>query len=105
MPTILTYIRGNYKHLTLTNLGRFFNYEPNYLGRHIKSCTGLSFNEIITQYKIKAAVLLLQSTTFPIEAISEYVGYNSADHFSRVFKGIYNCSPSVYRKNHEGARE
>lgn len=98
MPAILTYIKGNYKHLTLTSLAQFFNYEPNYLGRHIKASTGLSFNEIITQHKMKSAVLLLQTTAFPIEAISEYVGYNSADHFSRVFKAVYHCPPSDYRK-------
>jgi AraC-like DNA-binding protein len=35
-----------------------------------------------------------------VSQIADQVGYNSADHFSRVFRGIYKESPLEYRKKH-----
>ena len=40
----------------------------------------------------------LINTNLPIEKISEYVGYNSVEHFSRMFKRYYKKSPQQYRK-------
>ena len=33
--------------------------------------------------------------------IAERIGYNSADHFSRVFRSAYKMSPQEYRKQHK----
>lgn len=98
MPLILTYMKNHFKTLTLTELATFFNYESNYLSKHIKHATGYTFKEIINNYKIEYAARLLITTSLSIEWISENAGYNSADHFSRVFRSIYHCSPSEYRK-------
>ena len=41
----------------------------------------------------------LINTDLPIEKISEAVGYNSVEHFSRMFKRYYKKSPQQYRKS------
>ena len=100
MALILTYINKNFKNLSLKELAQFFNYDPIYLGRNIKLYTEHSFNDIINQYKIKYATSLLLRTKSSIESIADNVGYNSVEHFTRVFKKIHHCSPGVYRKKY-----
>jgi AraC-like DNA-binding protein len=40
-----------------------------------------------------------------ISEIAECVGYNSADHFSRIFRSEYQMSPQEYRKKHQSAED
>ena len=47
------------------------------------------------------AISLLTNTNLKIGEIAEQVGYNSADHFSRVFRQTYNMSPKEYKDNFE----
>ena len=51
------------------------------------------------------AVDYLTNTNLKISEIAERVGYNSADHFSRVFRKTYNMSPLEYRKEHSNTEE
>lgn len=50
---------------------------------------------------MRAAVQLLETTNDSIEKIAEDVGYNSSDHFYRVFTDYYGMSPTKYRKIHQ----
>ena len=47
---------------------------------------------------MKEALVYLEKTDLSIEEISEKTGYNSADHFYRVFKEYQGISPQQYRK-------
>ena len=98
MSLILSYIRNNYKTLSLTSLSQFWGYENNYLGKQLYKATGLHFNDIITNLKLEEAVRLLLNSDRRIEEIAEFCGYNSIQHFSRVFREHYHMSPSTYRK-------
>jgi AraC-like DNA-binding protein len=51
------------------------------------------------------AVSYLTNTQMKIGEIAENVGYNSADHFSRVFRTTYQMSPQEYRKTHQTLEE
>lgn len=48
--------------------------------------------------RICYASRLLNGTNLPVTEIAEQCGYDSAEHFSRQFKKIHNCSPTKYRK-------
>ncbi|WP_319996345.1 AraC family transcriptional regulator [Trichococcus shcherbakoviae] len=95
---ILAYIKNNYQSVSLQFLAEKFNYDAAYLGKQIKRLTGSSYNEIVNKYKVDNAVLLLKYSEKKISEISESVGYNSTDHFSRCFKDEFNLSPIQYRK-------
>lgn len=95
---IMQYIKQNYKLLTLSSLSNFFNYSEAHLSLIIKKNTGLSFIKLITSLKMSDAVDYLNNADMSIEKISELTGYNSSDHFSRVFKQYYGCSPQQYRR-------
>ena len=97
---ILHAIRHHYRTLTLTELAEEFHYSKPHLSTLIKQNTGLSFTELIKQIRMSRAMEFLLNTELPIFEIAEIVGYHSTDHFARVFRGSFNCSPQEYRKTH-----
>ena len=97
---VLQYIQHNYQTLTLSSLAEFFHYSEPHLCTLIKQNTGYNFTNLIKQLKLSDAVTLLTNTNLKINDIALRVGYNSADHFSRVFRSEYKMSPQEYRKMH-----
>lgn len=95
---ILRYIKDNYKAANLKNTAKHFSYAPNYLSNLIKSSTGYTFTEILTETKIKNACKLLKDTAMPVHEIGLMVGYDSNEHFHRVFKKYVGQTPNDYRK-------
>jgi AraC-like DNA-binding protein/mannose-6-phosphate isomerase-like protein (cupin superfamily) len=96
---IVQYIQNNYKNLTLSTLAEYFHYSESHLSILIKKNLGLKFTTLITNLKMEDAKNYLINTDLPIEKISEAVGYNSVEHFSRMFKRYYKKSPQQYRKS------
>ncbi len=97
---ILHAIRHHYQTLTLTDLAEQFHYSKPHLCTLIKQNTGVSFTELLKQIRMSRAADYLLNTDLPVFEIAEIVGYHSADHFSRVFRGHYHCSPQEFRRAH-----
>lgn len=97
---ILRYIKTHYKSIDLELLSRKFNYSVSYMSKVIKKMTGSNFTEMITKLKMEEASRLLTQTDDSIEKISELSGYNSSDHFTRIFRKYYGTSPLKYRKKY-----
>lgn len=97
---VLQYIQYNYQHLTLSSLADFFHYSEPYLCTLIKQNTGKNFTDLIKDLRLSEAVGYLLNTNMPIGEIAEKIGYNSSDHFSRVFRSHYKMSPQKYRKEY-----
>lgn len=49
--------------------------------------------------RIRHAAQMLHETNQSIEQISSALGFESAIYFRRVFKAMFNCTPSKFRKN------
>ena len=98
---ILRYIQSHYTTITLSELSKIFHYSVPYLSKIIKETTDQSFSSVVRKLKMRAAVQLLETTNDSIEKIAEDVGYNSSDHFYRVFTDYYGMSPTKYRKIHQ----
>lgn len=97
---VLQYIQHNYLTLTLSSLAELFHYSKSHLCAQIKQNTGYTFTELITSLRMAEAVNYLVNTDLMIREIAAQVGYNSADHFSRVFRSVYKVSPGQYRRQH-----
>jgi AraC-like DNA-binding protein/mannose-6-phosphate isomerase-like protein (cupin superfamily) len=95
---VLQYIQYNYRTLTLASLAELFHYSEPHLCTLIKQNTGYTFTELIRRMRMSDATNYLLNTDMKISEIAKQVGYNSADHFSRVFKAEYKISPQEYRK-------
>lgn len=102
---ILNYIRHHYQDLTLGSLASHFHYSKPHLCTLISQNTGLSFTALIRQIRMNRACDYLINTSLHINEIAEILGYHSADHFSRVFRGNFRLSPQDYRKQHAEVKD
>ncbi|WP_310604854.1 AraC family transcriptional regulator [Anaerosporobacter sp.] len=100
---ILQYIQYNYQTLSLSTLAEIFHYSEPHLSTLIKQNTGFTFTELIKRLRLSDAVDYLINTDMKISEIAEQIGYNSADHFSRVFRSSYQMSPLEYRKQNQAS--
>lgn len=97
---LLQYIQSNYQTVTLEQLASVFHYNTSYLSRLIKKNTGQTLLDILTNLKMSKASDLLLHTNLKIEEIAALSGYQSVDHFSRLFKKTCGTSPQKYRQTH-----
>lgn len=65
--------------------------------RTFRQQTGLPPAQYHLQLRIHRACELLRGTTLPIAVISDDLGFESAEYFSRVFKSKEGCTPRAYR--------
>lgn len=69
-----------------------------YLSTRFKAETGMKLSEYIHYIKISEAKHLLAHTDKTLSIISNYLGYSSQSHFTRVFKKLVGTSPIEYRE-------
>ena len=98
---VLQYIQHNYQTLTLASLAEFFHYSEPHLSTLIKQNTGKNFTDLIKNLRMRDAKNLLLNTDRKVNEIADQIGYNSADHFSRVFRQTFGMSPADYRKENK----
>ena len=98
---ILHYIQQNYRTATLSSLADAFHFSEAYLSKLIQRNMGQSFTEVLRQLKMERAEELLRNTELKIVEISQSVGYESVDHFTRTFRKVYGIPPREYRAIHQ----
>lgn len=69
-----------------------------HLSTRFKQETGMNLTEYIHYMKISEAKHLLTYTDKSLALISNYLGYSSQSHFSRVFKNVTALSPIEFRE-------
>lgn len=74
-----------------------------HLARRFKAETGRTVSEHVARERAGRAAHLLQTTDQPIRDIAAYVGYPDANYFVKVFKGVYQLTPSAYRARGAGS--
>ncbi|GKU84025.1 response regulator [Niallia sp. NCCP-28] len=94
------YLRQQYSNpeLTLESIAQQLQVSSVYLSRMIKQGLGTSFTGLVTDMRIKKAIMLLNSTNLQVYEIAEQVGYESQHYFSTAFKKVVGVSPNQYRK-------
>lgn len=97
---ILQYIQQNYRTVTLSSLADTFHFSKTYLSKLIHKNMGYSFTDMMRSVKMAHAMDYLTNTSMKVSEISDAVGYDSVDHFSRTFRREYGVSPQQYRQMH-----
>ena len=69
-----------------------------YLSRKFIEEAGVSLTDFILKEKTEEAKRLLRYSDKSLTAISNYLGFSSQSHFSRVFKKYTNQAPGEYRE-------
>ena len=74
------------------------NIHPNYLNAVIKSKTGRTVNDWISNRSLSLAKSLLMNTSLSSKEIAYKLGFSEPTHFSRFFKNHTQLSPNTFRK-------
>ncbi|MBS4200453.1 helix-turn-helix transcriptional regulator [Bacillus sp. FJAT-49732] len=86
--------------LKLEDIGRAVNLHPGYLHRVFKKLMNCTIMEYLTLLRMDKAKALLADTDIPIIEISQYVGINSSQYFSQIFKKHTSMTPIDYRRTY-----
>ncbi len=98
---IIKYINGHYSEVTLENLAENFNLSRPYISKYIKSRTGMNFQDVVREARMRKARALLKESGQTVESIAADVGYESVEHFNRLFKKSYGITPVQFRMQKE----
>jgi len=95
---VLTYIHEHYDtEIKVEDLAHVTHLHPSYLHRIFKMTLNKTINEYITKVRIDKAKMLLMNTEIPVTDISNFVGINTSQYFSSLFKKETGLSPSAFR--------
>ena len=64
-----------------------------------KKSTGIGFAKYLLSFKLKEAVVLLQTTSMSITDIALNTGFNSSQYFCKAFKIQCGTSPFQFRND------
>lgn len=93
------YIAAHYAEpLTLERIGESLNVSPYHIAHAFKEITGFSPIQYAIRRRMGEAQNLLISTDFSATQIAVMVGYDSASHFSSIFKRVVGLPPVRYRQ-------
>ena len=100
METLIEWIEDNIdKPLRIEDVAKHSGYSKWYLQRMFTTTTGKSMGTWIRDRKLALAADELVNTDDRIVDISERLGFDSQQSFTRIFGKKYNISPSAYRKS------
>jgi len=94
------YIDENYaqKGLTIHEVAKKNHVSPNYLSYLFKKNTGFNLWEYVIKLRMEDSREMILNTDLRRYEIAERVGYESPEHFSKIFKKYYGISPSELKK-------
>jgi len=94
------YLMDNYANpdFTIAEAARHSGISPRYAGSLFKAEKKISFSQYLNNYRVERAKEMLRDLKLSVTEIAFAVGYNSPEHFTRVFKSIEESSPNEYRQ-------
>lgn len=93
---ILTYMEKHLATVTKNELGEFFHFNPDYLGRFLLRKTGNTYSENLNNMRMERAIKLLQ-TDLGVNAVIRQLGFSNKGHFNKMFKKYYGMLPGEYK--------
>lgn len=99
---IVGYIREHYRNpaLKIQDIADEVHFSTTYLSYLFKREMKKNVWDFVTELRIEAAKHLLATTDKKRYEISYEIGYESPEHFGRMFKRYAGVSPAEYRKEH-----
>lgn len=98
---VFEFIHQNYsKELLGVEISQKFNLTKEEMDKQLLIHTGMAFDELVTDTRIRNACARLIYHTVPIGQIARETGHKTEDAFLKIFKRIKGMSPINYRKKY-----
>lgn len=95
----IQYIQNHYgSKVLLDDIASSVHISSRYLSKIFYEETGITILGYLNIYRINQAIRLMENDKLALTDISELVGLNDIQHFSKLFRKIINLSPQKYRK-------
>ena len=99
--TMLAYIQENYaKKLTLQEIADASAVSTRECLRCFQTSIRQSPMEYLMEYRIQAAVRLLETTNLSVTEIAMRTGWGSSSYFTKMFHSIHGKTPNAHRKEY-----
>ncbi len=83
---------------TLKALSKELDIHPVHLSREFPKYFHCSLSEYLRRVKVREAVSLMSNGALSLTDIAHQCGFSDQSHFTRIFKRMYNLTPSEYRQ-------
>ena len=99
--TVIRYVEQNFRsNITLQDVATATGYSYQYLSRAFNQALGISFKQLLNQYRIEYAFSALQDTDLPITQIAYDSGFQSLRAFHHVWQETFQRTPKQVRGDH-----
>jgi len=85
--------------VTYRMLSQHLHLSSAYITRCMKKTYGCTPLEYLQQIRMDTARNLLESTTYTMDEVARFCGFNTLSYFSKTFAQIHGISPLKYRKS------
>lgn len=85
--------------INVSDLTKLFPVSRSYLSTLFKQVTGTTISNFLTEVRMKEAKKMLLNPDYKIFEISNQVGYENSEHFTKLFKEYSGITPRDYRNN------
>ena len=100
---VISYMHKNFNTATEKEAADICGLSYNYFAHTFKKALGKSFNDYLTQIKLREAEKLLILTDKSMTDIAYDIGFSTTSHFILRFKEAKQITPSKFRKKIRGA--
>ena len=97
-----TYLESHIREdLTRESVAKAVGISPSHFSRLIRDKKGRTFTDLLNQYRIERACVLLVRSSNTLADIANETGFCDQSYFSKVFRRYKDMSPARYRETHQ----
>ena len=98
----LDYIEQNYaERISVAQLAQLLCLSPDRLGHLFRDGVGQAPLQYINEIRLRKAMNLLQTEEYTVTEVAQAVGFFDYNHFGRLFRRRYGCTPNQARQSRE----
>ena len=102
MKGVVTFIEEHYReHISQSMVAQKFHFSTSYFSKYFKKCTGMTYTDYLTNYRLYQARLLLLQTEESVTRIAGESGFTDDRRLILAFRKTYGETPLQYRKKRQ----
>lgn len=96
---LITYLNSNFSRASLVEFSEISGYSYTECSKLVKKIMNMNFKDVVKLHRLEVACTLLLNSSYSINKISRYIGYENINYFYKIFAQQYGCTPKEYRNN------